>query len=142
MKINGTKVADATSRLKITITPNDVRKGDNKNPSSCAAAVALLRQCGASQARVHIGRTYLKIDNKWVRYQTPKSLRSEIIAFDRGGKFEPGDHELMPLPPSERLKRGKRQGGDDKTDRNSRRNGTKRKSHHTVTGIRPHGANR
>ena len=38
MKINGKKVVDATKPVKITITPKDIAKGDNKNPSGCAAA--------------------------------------------------------------------------------------------------------
>jgi hypothetical protein len=143
MEINGAKVVDATKPLTIEILPKDIQKGNNKDPGACAAAQACLRQLHATAARVHIGRTYLMIDKKWLRFNTPRSLRSEIIAFDRGGAFAPGEYTLKPLQPSERAKRGKRAGSADKTDRNGRRNTKKRpRAKHVVTGIREHGANR
>jgi hypothetical protein len=139
MRINGEKVRDATEALKITITPKDVAKGDTKDPASCAAAQACMREHHASAARVHVARTYLKIGKEWVRYQTPAALRSEIVAFDRGGSFEPGDYSLRPLPKSERVKRGKAHTtGAPKRGRK----GHHRIKPHVTTGIRAHGANR
>ena len=142
MKINGLPVVDAPKPLKLHITKSDVAKGNTKDPGACAAARACMRELHAEEARVHIGRTYLKMGGKWMRFNTGPALRSEIIAFDRGGTFEPGEYHLAALYPSERPT-GKRRGGQspNKT-RAERRVSPKRRKPHTVTGIRAHGANR
>jgi hypothetical protein len=102
MEIAGKKVVDAKKPAKIVITARDARLGDNKNPSSCAAALAVKRDIPEClSARVHIGRVYIEHKDKWVRYFTPDSLRSEIIAFDRGGSFQPGEYVLKAPAPSE-----------------------------------------
>lgn len=93
-------VADATRGMVLHITKTDCARGDLKTPSSCAAAKALCRLDGVEAAQVYIGRTYVKQKGKWTRYATPPSLRNEIIAFDRGGSFEPGDYTLRPIQPS------------------------------------------
>lgn len=139
MQIAGLKVVDATRPLPVKITDADIKKGNTKDPASCAAALACLRKPACTEARVHIGRTYLKQGNKWVRYQTPRSLRSEIIAFDRGGSFAPGDFVLKPLPSGSRLGHYTHV---SKNKNNKRPRVAKKKSYHTVTGIREHGANR
>src|ERR1700744_145028 len=102
MEINGKKVVDATKPLQIKITASDTRRGDNKNPSACAAALAAKRLPACTGARVHLGRVYIEKPDRWVRYKTGDALRSEIIAFDRGGKFEPGEYEIRPPSPSDR----------------------------------------
>lgn len=97
MKIEGKPVKDANKQLQITIMPRDVKAGALKNATSCAAAQALVRSGVCQEARVHVNRTYLKEGDKWTRYQTPPALRSEIVAFDRGGTFEPGEYKLLPV---------------------------------------------
>src|SRR5229473_1329182 len=109
MKIAGLPVVDAPKKRTITITESDVEKGNTKDPAKCAAAQALLREKDCTEARVHIGRTYLKIGKKWVRYHTPESLRGEIISFDRGAMFQPGEYTLTPMQPSKKAT-GKAQG--------------------------------
>ncbi len=134
MNINGKKVMNAFQKIVLVIKPNDIKNGDSKNPSECAAAQACMRQLHATQARVHIGRTYVEVNDKWLRFRTSDALRSEIIAFDRGGTFEPGTYELLTIPPSDRKPRTK-----------SRKRQVRRavkKHYHTVTGIKQHGANR
>lgn len=135
MKINGQTVLDATKKVKIHITAGDVKKGSTKDPGACAAALACMRELNATQARVHVGRTYLKINDKWVRYHTPAALRTEIVAFDRGGKFEPGEYTLSPMVPS--LKLGQRRNPGPKLKK-----GKKPRARHVTVGIRSHGANR
>lgn len=140
MEINGIKVVDAKKPLTLHITTGDVKKGGTKNPSSCAAAQACMKLPGVSQARVHIATTYIKVHDKWLRFRTPNSLRSEIIAFDKGGKFEPGEYTLAPMPVAARLGGGATGSKTSKT----KPYGTKKKkrAYHHVKGIRPHGANR
>ena len=151
MEIAGKRVVNATKPVTITITPRDVASGDNKNPSACAAAKAAkhsIEEC--ISARVHIGRVYIEQDKKWVRYNTPDSLKQEIIAFDRGGTFAPGEYILRPISIGEtaagRLARkgsetNRNQHWKTKEPRKLRVKVAKIKRHE-VTGIRPKGANR
>ena|SRR5882762_1769533 len=155
MEINGKKVVDATKAVTINITNRDVTDGDNKNPSGCAAARAAKRDIpSAINARVHIGRVYIEKPDKWVRFETPHALRTEIIAFDRGGSFEPGEYKLT--PPSATIAqraayrlRISRSGSNTSRNRGEHPAKRPRKAlvvakvkRHEVTGIRPKGANR
>ena len=124
MKIAGVDVEDANEKLVLKITKQDVRKGELKSSSACAAANALCRQHHADEARVHFSRAYIRKGKKWLRFGVPAALRNEIIAFDRGGKFEPGEYILAPVQPTVRL------------DAPIRRNET-RVGRHTTTGKRP-----
>ncbi len=147
MEINGKKVIDATKPVTITITARDVANGDNKNPSGCAAARAAKHSIAECiSARVHIGRVYIEQDKKWIRYNTPDSLKQEIIAFDRGGTFAPGEYTLRPLSVGEGRRRnaeGPRGSGTTGAARNRRKKLMVAKiKRHDVTGIRPKGANR
>lgn len=152
MEIAGKRVIDAKKPAIIKITPRDVKEGDNKNPSSCAAAKAArhsIEEC--ISARVHIGRVYIEHAKHWVRYDTPDSLRTEIIAFDKGGSFQPGDYTLRAPSPAQTVE-GRAKARGEKNRNRAGNNPTKnpRKlrvkiakiKRHEVTGIRPKGANR
>ncbi len=147
MKINDLPVIDASKKITITITPKDVLKGNTKDPGACAAAQACIREVPkCTAARVHLGRTYLQLDKKWVRFQTPEALRSEIISFDRGHEFQPGEYVLRAMAPSERQNRGKRNGSSKPgaRDKGSKTRIPKkpRAKPHVVYGVRASGANR
>jgi hypothetical protein len=151
MEINGKRVVDATRKAKIMITKRDTVEGDNKNPSSCAAARAAKRDVPEClSARVHIGRVYIEQKDKWVRYYTPEALRTEIIAFDRGGTFQPGEYELKPPSKSE-SEAGRRKSyfrsnvnrnklGASPTKSPRRKIRVAKIKRHEVSGIRPKGA--
>lgn len=130
------KLIDAKKPVVIHITATDVRLGSLKQATACAAAKAICRQLTCDAARVHISRTYIKKEGKWVRYQTPVSLRNEIIAFDRGGVFEPGDYVLSPVQPS--CKIGSRDRKEYMKEYNERplRNRKSGRKPHVVKGIR------
>ena len=141
MKIAGIPVVDANKNVIIKITARDVRDGKTKDPGSCAAARACMRDMGASQARVHLGRTYLKVDKKWIRFETPEALRSEIISFDRGHDFQAGTYTLRVVRPSHKGGRKAQGSAVSKT----KPYGAKKKARakpHVVHGVRAHGANR
>lgn len=106
-RIDGKPVFDAKESIFLHISKNDCRDGDPKRPESCAAARTIFRELKAIDCRVHLGRVYVR-QNKgnWLRYQTSQALRAEIIAFDRGGKFMPGEYKIAALQPSQH--RGKR----------------------------------
>jgi hypothetical protein len=102
--IDGNPVVDADKPVTVHITPEDCARGSKKDPEKCAAALALRRVTACDESRVHLGCTYLRFGKKWLRYATPPSLKAEIISFDRGGGFYPGDFRLHPMPASLRLK--------------------------------------
>jgi hypothetical protein len=134
--IDGKPVLDAKKTVTLKITANDISKADRKEPADCAVARACRRELHAKEVRVHLGRVYIRQnEGNWLRYQTPRSLRSEIIAFDRGGNFQPGEHTLSPTPPSQRT--GKRQGSKPKF-KHARNNPNRkpRKPPHVVTDVR------
>lgn len=135
MKIAGVEVKDASHKIVLNITKEDVKAGSLKKANSCAAAKALCRQEGCEAAKVHMSRAYIKKGGKWLRFGVTPALRSEVLAFDRGGKFEPGEYTLVPLQPTVRL------GAHRKKPRVEKRKGRHdlgkpRKAYHVVSGVR------
>ncbi len=113
-QIEGLPVINLNKKIRFSITEQDCKLGKSKAPDACAGALALRRIPHCVEARVHIGRVFLKMKGKngklhWLRGKTPGGLRTEIAAFDRGGTFEPGDYDVNPLSKSERPT-GKRRG--------------------------------
>jgi hypothetical protein len=142
MKINGKRVVDATRPLKIEISAKDAAAGKRNDPGGCAAARAIVRgyrDTGAKQARVHLGRTYIEYEDKWVRYNTPTSLKTEIVSFDRGAEaqYSAGTYNLQAIQPTARLgvKRSGPSGPRGKRPHIAR-------VHHQIEGVRARGANR
>jgi hypothetical protein len=139
MKIQGVEVKDATKKIVLTITKQDVRSGAKKDSNSCAAAKALCRQEQCEAAKVHFSRAYVKKSGKWIRFFVPPALRNEVLAFDRGGEFAPGEYVLTPVQPTVRL-------GANKTPRDPARNlksnprrgtrGKRKRAYHVVSGVR------
>jgi hypothetical protein len=135
MKIQGVEVEDASEKLEIAITKNDVRLGAKKNSDACAAARAVCRQYHCEAAKFHFSRAYIKRDGKWLRYSVPPALRNEILAFDRGGAFEPGEYTIAPVQPTVRLDAPSRKRYSRNKKRPQSGNRTKR-PYHVVTGVR------
>ena len=98
---------DAQHEVILHITKADVKGAKPKDPGSCAAARAVRRQLGACNVQVMRSTTYINhgtdIKPKWLRYATPQALTREIVAIDRGGRFEPGDFILKPFNPGRKL---------------------------------------
>lgn len=139
--IGGKKVVNARQRVTLRISAKDARTGASKDPGACAAAKAAMREIpNCTMARIHLGRAYL-FDNKtdtWKRYKTTDALRSEIIAFDRGGKFEPGTYDLRPLSPSDLEPKPRKKPGSSNPDRNQYESSQKRtpRKLHVTKGVR------
>jgi hypothetical protein len=66
-----------------------------------ARALCLANEC--DEAIVNLSRAYLRNGRKWTRYVVTAALRGEILAFDRGGAFAPGEYRLYPIQPTQRL---------------------------------------
>ena len=114
-KVGGRDVVDAIENIEIEITDQDIKLAARKDPANCVMARACMKQRG-TDALVHISRVYLKMSDKniWVRYMVDNSLRTEIVAFDRGGEFAPGTYKLRRPEPSKLL--GKQNGSNQRPE--------------------------
>lgn len=132
MKIDGVKVMDATKVLRVHITNEDVKGSKRRDPTSCAAAVAIKREQHAHQARVYKSRTYvqMKEGGSWTRYKTPINLLTELVSFDRGASFQADYYALPPLSEGSRL------GSYASGGKNKHNKSKKREPMHTLTGVR------
>jgi hypothetical protein len=106
--LDGLPIVDAKNNLAVEVLDKDIKTSKTKSPGHCAFAIACLRAMKAKEVRVHLGRTYVRHNGKWVRYVTPVRLQKEIVAFDRGGSFEPGTYNLYAPQPTKLL--GKKNG--------------------------------
>lgn len=111
--LDGLPILNATKSVVLHITDKDIKSSKKRSNNACAAAKACMRQMKVSDVRVHLGRVYVKkaaTSKHWVRYLTSPTLRREIVAFDRGGSFEPGEYKLSKIVPSKAT--GKKVGKD------------------------------
>lgn len=136
MKIAGVEVEDASEPLVITVNKTDVRIGAKKNADTCAMARALCRQTGCEAAKVHFSRAYIKQGRKWLRFAVPPALRSEVLAFDRGGEFAPGEYRLHPVQPTVRLDAPVRRKTGHRNGKKPQRGNRPRQPYHVVSGVR------
>ena len=131
-KLAGMPVKDATRPIRLEIQPKDITEAKRKNHGHCAAANACLRQLHCSDVRIHIARVYIRRRGGfWIRYETPKSLRTEIVAFDRGGSFAPGVHILRPFK-----KRPRHKPSGPNSSKGTR--DALQRSAHIIAGVRAH----
>lgn len=131
MTIDGLPVINADAGTTIKITKADIGRANRKEPDQSVIARCCRRQLHVKEVRVHLGRVYLRTnETSWVRYITPPALRSEIIAFDRGGAFEAGEYLLSSPPKSKQT--NKQQG----TNKRTPGAGKKKKAPHVVTNVR------
>ena len=103
MKINGLPVFDAKEPISFAVTQRDIDRGGIKEPDSCAIALACKRKAHTKDARIHLTYSYLLEKDHWLRYRTPACISREIVAFDRGGSFEPGEYTLLVPFKSDRI---------------------------------------
>ena len=96
-----TKTTNASRRVKFKITPRDIARAKRKDPHNCAVALALKRALGADDVEVRASRVFVEKKGRRIRYELPPAVRFEALTLDRGGKFEPGDYEIKPVPPSQ-----------------------------------------
>lgn len=129
-RIDGLPVSNAAAPIRLTITSKDIRDGAPLNSNACAIALAATRHvAGVTAAKAHLGCIYLMIRGNWRRFKTSGALSREITAFDRGGKFWPGDYDLLPVPVSSLVKRKR------PSSSNGARRHRRSKPHHTE-GVR------
>ncbi len=96
----------------------------------------------ADEVRVHLSRVYVRTGRKWTRYKAANGLRTEIIAFDRGGSFEAGEYTLKPSPPSQRhtpeIAAQRKAWREENKEYLAQQMKARQKKRHQVKGIRPY----
>ena len=88
------RVKDARADVEIEVTKADTNSAAVKNHKACAMAVACKRAMRVDGAIVSLGTVYLIKDDEATRYRVPQSVSRELVAFDRGGSFAPGEYTL------------------------------------------------
>jgi hypothetical protein len=121
--IDGRPVHNAAMPVRLNVTAADIKDGAPLNPYACAIALAAVRQVkGATAAKVHLSCCYIMVNGEWRRYRMQEHTTREVVAYDRGGKFIPGEYDLMPVSAAELVRRVDRiRGGKPKAATKSRR---------------------
>ena len=96
-------VMDATKAVEISVNRRDCKIAEKLNPTECALAKAAKRELKVDGVIIGMGTSYLIKDNKAIRFNTPQSVKREIISFDRHKDFAPGDYYLLPKSEGQRL---------------------------------------
>src|SRR5262245_23232652 len=125
-----TTVKDATRDINIDVTAADARSKGLKNHQACALALACRRKFHLDGAVVARSTVYLVKDNIATRYKLPSAAQKEVVAFDRGAPFMPGEYKLKRIAPSQAL--GQLKGG------HSRKTAKRVEPYHITEGIRAH----
>lgn len=87
-------VKDASRNVTIEVTKKDINSSQVKNLKSCAIAQACKRAMHLDGVVISRSIAYLVKDKHAIRYVLSDAATKEIIAFDRGGSFEPGEYKL------------------------------------------------
>jgi len=125
---NVKSVKDATSNARIEVTKADEANSKKKSHKTCAMAVACKRKFHLDGVIISANMGYLIKGTQARRFELPPSVRSEVVSFDRGGGFEPGEYELS--KPSHKIGTPRPHGNSDKRTR------PERKFRHKTGGIR------
>ena len=127
-----TKVTDSKSNALIEVTQRDVESKAVKDHNGCAMAVACKRKFKLDGVIISRSVAYLVKNNEATRFKLPESVSREIVSFDRGAGFAPGNYELESVPKTSRL--GAR--SDRPTTDNAHRDGKPKRHKHYTTNVR------
>lgn len=127
-------VRDADDDLMVEVTSKDEKASKRKDHNECAMATAIKRQERATSVIISSRTAYVIKGTEAVRYKVPEAVGKEVVSFDRGSSFEPGDYKLKAMPKSGRLgARQERAGADSRGSVSYARGGAaKRFIHHTA----------
>jgi hypothetical protein len=105
----GKRVEDATTNFRFNVLMDDCRRGKADDPQACAGARAIKRSYPAEVLAVHVHRqvTMVELKNKVIRFRTPHGLRDQLLRFDAGKKFDPGNYHIGTVCPSTVKARGR-----------------------------------
>jgi hypothetical protein len=109
-----TTVEDARREITIEVTKRDASTAQARDHAQCAMAVACKRAMDLDGVIIAIKTAYLVKGTKALRYMVPESVQREIVSFDRGAAFAPGEYRLRPPEPSIRIGAPHANGRSDK----------------------------
>jgi len=127
-----TKVIDGKSDIHVEVNKRDASSKAVRDHKECALAQACRRTLDLDGAIISRSVAYLIKGRTATRYRVPSSATREIIAFDRGAAFVPGDYMLKRVPKPMRFGE-KRSGGKTKPPKRKNRRPVFR---HVTEGIR------
>jgi len=96
-------VVDANRNARIEVTKADEKAAAKKSHKTCAMAVACKRKFHLDGVIISAATAYLVKGTQARRFTLPPSVAKEVVSFDRGGGFEPGEYELSRVEPSRKL---------------------------------------
>ena len=98
---NVTRVNDAKAGISVEVTRADERASQRKSHETCAMAVACKRTMKLDGVIISIKTAYMIRGTTATRFKVPERVSREVVSFDRGAGFEPGNYRLekpiMPL---------------------------------------------
>ena len=83
--------------MKITVTQEDIDKGERQNGCRCPIARAIAREGGGGPT-VSTRQAILDIDSVVHIAELPQPARDFIAAFDNDGEVQPFTFEIEPQP--------------------------------------------
>lgn len=101
----------------MSIILKDVKEATVKTIATCALAKAICREWEADHALIGLSFSYVIRGNTAMRFRTPDSVQREIVSFDRGSGFLPGNYHLGPVPKGNRLGEKRTKSSPRKTKR-------------------------
>lgn len=96
---------DSSRNAKIEVTKGDEATSRKKSHKGCAMAVACKRKFHLDGVIISRNRAYLVKGTQARRFTLPPSVSREVVSFDRGGGFEPGEYQLSKIPEGMKLDR-------------------------------------
>jgi hypothetical protein len=126
-------VQDATEDLTMEVTKADCASKAVKDHQACAMAVACKRKLHLDDVIISRSMAYLVRGKVATRYELPETVSREVIAFDRGGAFQPGEYELVKPEPYNALGSSRHETGGSTHVAHS---GGRGKAHHITKNVR------
>lgn len=124
-------VVDATKPVIVTVKDTDNSTSKKKTHDACALAHACERERVCDAALIFPRIAFLVKGKTAIRYRVPESVTREIVVFDRGGDFAPGDYQLSPCSKRDRL--------GNKTPRNNSKRNKKTRAYRKPEVVHPTG---
>lgn len=127
-----TRLRDADSNITIEVTRQDDKVSRRMDHAGCALAVACKRKFHADGVIISRTMAYMVKGDEAIRFDVPERATREIISFDRGGEFAPGEYHLN----KPHYKLGERHGGDPGEGVKTHSGNLHKRFHHLTADIR------
>lgn len=133
------KIVDSKEPIRVEVIPQDIERAKQKDSKCCAFVRACERQLpGVEAAFVFRTKAWIEYEDKIVRFDLPKSVQKEIVAFDRAKAMEPGLYQFNRIAPSSTMKAKKAydRAAKERDHKNKGRKPNKKRFIHYTTNVR------